>query len=478
MDLSPMNSYQGFKEQAVSSNFKEYGEKCRSLKWLSSLEATDYEKIRDDLLSAIASHVQYGYKHTKLDCNGLSAGCRTCGGGEWSCLFINGKCNCRCFYCPTEQDQIGVPTTNGIQFHKPADYADYVAKFQFKGVSISGGEPLLTIDTSLKYISAVRKKLGDEIYIWLYTNGTLSTPAILSRLRDAGLNEIRFDIGAVHYTLEKAREAVGVIPVVTVEIPAIPEDLSLLKNKLKEMAEVGISHLHLHQLRLTPFNFEKLKHRNYTFLHGEKVTVLESELTALELLRSSFEEKIPLPINYCTFHYKHSFQGAAVRRRSAGHIIKKHEDLTEKGYIRSLCLAGNSEVLLDQADRFGQVPGSGMWQLSGSKERLYFSASLIDFVSTSHVELKVAYFEPRILSGMTYRNAFVPLPLNKRKSVVVEKSAACEEIELSEDNFHRFRDLVVGPENVVMGDAEDADDPVWEKILQFEMIRPGLQPYY
>jgi pyruvate formate-lyase activating enzyme-like uncharacterized protein len=473
-----MNHFQGFKEQAVAANFKEYGERSKRLRWLSATEANAYEKIREDLLLNIDPHVQYGYNKTKLDCTRLSAGCRACGGGQWSCLFINGKCNCRCFYCPTVQDQVGVPTTNGIQFHKPVDYADYVAKFQFKGVSISGGEPLLTVDTSLKYISAVRKKLGDEIYIWLYTNGTLSTPAILSKLRDAGLNEIRFDIGATHYTLEKAREAMGVIPVVTVEIPAVPEDLNLLKMKLREMAEVGISHLHLHQLRLTPFNFEKLEKRNYTFLHGEKVTVLESELTALELLRTAFEEKIPLPINYCTFHYKHSFQGAAVRKRSAVHLIKKHEDLTEKGYIRSLCLAGNSEVLLDQVRRFGESAGSGTWLMSGSGERLYFSASLIESISPSISDLKVAYYEPRILPGMTYRNAFVTIHINKRKSVVVEKAAVCEEMQLENENLIRFRNLVCDPEKAVIADFDASSDPVWEKIQQFEIIRPGLQPYH
>lgn len=474
-----MSSPEDFRANTILSNFKEYGEKSRSLKWLSSFEAAAQEKIRNDLLSALKPLVQYGYKDTKLDCTRLSSGCRSCGSGAWSCLFINGKCNCHCFYCPTEQNQVGVPTTNGIQFQKPSDYADYVAKFKFKGVSISGGEPLLTAETSLKYISAVKKKLGDQIYIWLYTNGTLSTPEILSRLRDAGLNEIRFDIGAAHYSLEKAREAVGVISVVTVEIPAIPEDLDLLKKKLKEMAGIGISHLHLHQLRLTPFNFEKLVNRNYTFLHGEKVTVLESELTALELLRTRFEEGIDLPINYCTFHYKHSFQGAAVRRRTAAHIIKAHEDLTEKGYIRSLCLVGNSEMLLDQINRFSQVPDNGMrWLLSSSRERLYFSAAFMDCVSSPHLNVKLAYFEPRILSSMTYRHAYVQLALNKRKAIVVEKAPACEEMNLSLENLSRFRNLVSDPEKVIMEDSVHVNDPTWEKILQFEMIRPGLQPYY
>jgi uncharacterized protein len=474
-----MSSFQNLRTNSRLANFNEYGEKSQSLKWLSSAEAATHEKVRDELLLALKPFVQYGYKNTKLDCTRLSAGCRSCGSGAWSCLFINGKCNCRCFYCPTEQNQVGVPTTNGIQFQKPSDYADYVAKFKFKGVSISGGEPLLTVDTSLKYISAVKKKLGDEIYIWLYTNGTLSSPAILSKLRDAGVSEIRFDIGATHYSLEKAREAVGIIPVVTVEIPAIPEDVELMKKKLKEMADIGISHLHLHQLRLTPFNFEKLVNRKYTFLHGEKVTVLESEVTALELLRTRFEEGIDLPINYCTFHYKHSFQGAAVRRRSAGYIIKAHEDLTEKGYIRSLCLVGNPEMLLNQIDRFGQVPRSEtLWRLSDSKERLYFSAALLNCIASPHSNVRLAYFEPRILSSMTYRHTFVQIDLNKRKSAVVEKAPVCEEMNLSLENLDRFRNLVANPESVVMEDSAQANHPSWEKILEFEMIRPGLPSYY
>jgi hypothetical protein len=116
--------------------------------------------------------------------------------------------------------------------------------------------------------------------------------------------------------------------------------------------------------------------------------------------------------------------------------------------------------------------------MSDSGERLYFSASLIDSVSTAHADLKVAYFEPRILSGMTYRHAFIELPINKRKSLVVEKAAACEEMELKNETLSRFRNLVSNPETVILADSEDARDPVWGKILQFEMIRPGLQPYY
>ena len=471
-----MSGFNDYQTQTISHNINEYGENYSQLKWLSRLEARTSERTREHLLSELEAHVIYGFKQTKADCRQLSEGCRLCGSGEWSCLFINGICNCRCFYCPTEQTRKDVPTTQTIQFTRAFDYADYIEKMQFKGVSISGGEPFLSFGTSLKYISAVRKRMGEDVHIWLYTNGTLSRPELLEQLKHAGLDEIRFDIGATHYHLGKAKEAVGVIPVVTVEIPAIPEDMELLKDKIKEMADAGISHLNLHQLRLTPFNFEKLKDRNYTFLHGERVTVLDSELTALKLLQYSFESQIPLPINYCTFHYKHSFQRAAVRRKCARFVIKPHEDLTENGYIRCLFLVGETSVLSDIAGQIQQRHGNNEeWKLSGGRDRLYIKPSLIEEISYTEVNVKIVYYEPRILSSVSYRNEFVKIPLNKSKTIIVEKTRISEELELKGRNLDLLLKLISDLQTEFRIDSQDS---VWNRIMEFEIIRPGFQPYY
>jgi pyruvate formate-lyase activating enzyme-like uncharacterized protein len=297
---------------------------------------------REELLQWLSQRASFGYADTKTDCNGLSPGCQRCGDGSWSCLFINGRCNGRCFYCPTEQDDNGPPVTNGLAFSTPEEYAAYVVMLGFKGVSISGGEPLLTPDLTLAYLKAVRERCGDNVHLWLYTNGTMLTADLCSRLRDAGLNEIRFDLGAVRYNLKKLRLAVGCIRTITVEIPAVPEDEELLKLKMVEMAESGVNHLNLHQMRLTPHNFGPLTERGYTFLHGEKVTVLESELTALRIVRYGLENEIPLPTNYCSFAYKRRFQHAAARRRAALTICKSGEGITEPGYLRTFSATGVS----------------------------------------------------------------------------------------------------------------------------------------
>ena len=331
---------ESIQQRLIESNRREYGSLYDLLTFAGPEKLAAAGEERKELLQWLDQRACFGYAGTKVDCNGLSPGCRRCGDGGWSCLFVNGRCNGRCFYCPTAQDDDGPPVTNGLAFTTPEEYAAYVAALGFSGVSISGGEPLMTPDLTLAYLSAVRKRCGDDIHLWLYTNGTLLTVDLCSRLRDAGLNEIRFDLGAVRYNLKKLRLAVGCIPTVTVEIPAVPEDEELLKRKMVEMAEAGVNHLNLHQMRLTPHNFGPLTERGYTFLHGEKVTVLESELCALRSVRFGLEQGIPLPVNYCSFPYKRRFQHAAARRRAALTICVAGEVVTEPGYLRTLSATG------------------------------------------------------------------------------------------------------------------------------------------
>jgi len=324
----------------IESNCREYGLRYNRLRFATSDQLTAANGERNVLLQWLAQHASIGCAGTKVDCAGLSPGCRSCSEGGWSCLFINGRCNGQCFYCPTSQDDDGPPVTNGLAFTSPQDYAAYVAALGFNGVSISGGEPLLTPDLTLAYLSAVRQRCGDGIHLWMYTNGTMLTSELCSRLRDAGLNEIRFDLGAVRYNLKKLRLAMGKIQTVTVEIPAVPEDEELLKRKMVEMAEAGVNHLNLHQMRLTPYNFEPLAERGYTFIHGEKITVLESELTALRMVRFGLESGLSLPVNYCSFPYKRRFQHAAARRRAALAVCAPDETVTEAGYLRTLSATG------------------------------------------------------------------------------------------------------------------------------------------
>lgn len=379
---------ENIQQQLIESNRREYGRLYNLLTFANPEQLIRASAERKELLQWLDLHTSFGYAGTKVNCNGLSPGCRHCGDGGWSCLFVNGRCNGRCFYCPTAQDDDGPPVTNGLAFTSPEDYAAYVAALGFSGVSISGGEPLMTPDLTLAYLNAVRKRCGDDIHLWLYTNGTLLTSDLCSRLRDAGLNEIRFDLGAVRYNLKKLRLAAGCIPTVTVEIPAVPEDEELLKLKMVEMADAGVNHLNLHQMRLTPHNFGPLTERGYIFLHGEKVTVLDSELCALRMVRFGLEQSIKLPVNYCSFPYKRRFQHAAARRRAAQSIVASGEVVTESGYIRT------------------------------------------------HSATGVSYCEAVLLQNPSYRHPFEKIVLETGRALYLERRPLTPELELSTAEFN------------------------------------------
>ncbi len=462
--------------RAQASNRREYGVDYESIRWITQDEALQAGAVRRELLQHLSVCARLGYNDTKIDCTNLSPGCVLCAEGAWSCLFINGKCNCRCFYCPTPQDEIGVPMTNTLAFPRVDDYTAYLERFGFTGVSISGGEPLLTLQTTMEYVTALKKRFGEKIYLWLYTNGTLAGDDTLRRLRDLGLDEIRFDIGATRYDLEHARRAVGLIPRVTVEIPVVPEDAALLEQRLHAMQDLGIDHLNLHQLRLTPHNRHALVRRGYTFLHGEKVTVLESELAALRLIAYAHDNGVGLGVNYCSFVYKNRFQKAAARRRSAACIARPWEDITPSGYIRQLCLAGESPRVLSQVERFEQ---SGVdpqtWSLDGPAPRLTFKAPLWPLVDFTRLKLSVAYDETMILPRLTYRNLFIEIELNKARRIAVERVRALAPLEIDGEDVTLMRGLVCGdsvePALGLVGGRLDG-------IRDFERIPTGLQCYF
>jgi pyruvate formate-lyase activating enzyme-like uncharacterized protein len=458
----------------IELNRLEYGESYNGLNFLLPDNESRSVADRDQLLSALAGRVALGCGGTKLDMRGLAPGCQVCVEGDWSCLFINGRCNARCFYCPSRQVETGLPTTNAVTFRLPADYAAYLEQFGFRGMSLSGGEPLLTPKRCVAFLSAAKKRLGDRLHTWLYSNGTLVNRDILMQLRDAGLDEIRFDIGATAYSLEKARLAVDLIPTVTVEIPAVPEDARLLEQKMVEMADIGIKHLNLHQLRLTPYSLQRFTGRPYTYLHGEKVTVLESELTALRLLQHALETGIELPVNYCSFVYKHRYQKAAARRRSAAFMRKPFESVTSAGYLRSLLLVGAAQELSRQSERFrsaGHDPGQ--WDHNPARGRLAFSAELIPLVEFARCSLIAAYSDTVIREQISYQNAFREFRLPSGRKAWVERGPA-DEIAFNAGERETFiqQFLLHGNDHLPPQGA------VLARAHAYECIVEGLQEYF
>jgi pyruvate formate-lyase activating enzyme-like uncharacterized protein len=221
-----MEAFDSYLNELVNQNRAAFSA-WPNLKWLNFYQADKAQKERDRFTEQINSWL---FKETKPFHHQISEGCKICGSGHWSCLFITGKCNANCFYCPAPQLTDDVPTTQNLKFETAEAYAEYINFLRFKGVSFSGGEPLLFFDRTLQYLKQIRERCSPEIYTWMYTNGILAEEQKFRKLADAGLNEVRFDIGATGFKLDKIGFAKGIIPNITIEIPAVPEE----KEKLKK----------------------------------------------------------------------------------------------------------------------------------------------------------------------------------------------------------------------------------------------------
>ena len=459
---------------------EEYADSYGTMTWVSPEKAVEASARRESLLKDIFNHQGPGWEFagTKLYTHSLSPGCSLCGNGGWSCLFINGLCNAKCFYCPSTQTDKGQPMTNTLEFKNPADYADYVRVFNIRGVSFSGGEPFMTFDRVLAFLKTLRSRISRPLYIWMYTNGLLVTEDKLKTLRDNGLDEIRFDLSAVDYRLDALKKAVGIIPCVTVEIPAVPEDLEQTRPLLKTLSQEGVNHLNLHQLRCTPFNRPRLIQRNYTFLHGPKVTVLETELAALELIRHALVEHIPLPINYCSFTFRSQFQSAAALKRNAFMIKAAHEDMTLTGHIRTMSVAGEEKTIRSlHEDLISKEQDTRRWRTAQSFDRLFFNAALWPHMDFTHVKLKISYSKTSLKPSVSFRNPFKEIMLNRKKKVVIERHTEEPGILLEDSQIHWFGHEFITPE-IESPDRMTLPQALRDRIHLFESFTPGLAPYY
>ncbi len=438
-----MKALINFQKKLVAQNRKEYGVYYDQLKKPSYYGAIEADDKRTQLITEIEGKAGYLFNGTKPFAHAVSPGCRLCGEGHWSCLFINNRCNCSCFYCPAPQVDTAIPETQGLTFDNPENYIAYIKKMGFKGVALSGGEPLLTFDKTIDFLSKIKNEFGNTVYVWMYTNGTLLDDEKATKLAETGLDEIRFDLTATDYNTKKLKLALGKIPNVTVEIPAIPDEMEQLKNMVVELDSLGVNYLNLHQIRLTPYNLKNLLNRNYTFLHGQRVTVLESELAALEIISFVFKQGLKLPVNYCSFHYKNHYQKVAFRNKAATFVLSGQEEINQNGFIRSLSLGGITvplETLKSQLIRI--APHGEGWQLPEDKDRIFLTKNLLLKIEPGDEPVFVDY-----LAAITSKS---PLPegvevnLTDTKTIFFDKEPGSAQIRIVPEEREDFYMILEG----------------------------------
>jgi uncharacterized protein len=236
------------------------------------------------------------------------SGCRSCLlGTGLSAIRKTNRCNLNCKFCYDfgVLDQIppigeGMWEIGGTRFYE-ADI-DLLLSVQKKptGISYVYLEPFMEIE---KYYPVIRKFSAAGVHQHLYTNGTLATEEQLKALGEAGLDELRFNLGASNCAdsvIQTIRTAKKHIAQVGVETPMTPEFYQSFMAKRQAILSTGMDFLNCAELHLNPNNIGNYDGEPmYVSRHGYISPVWSRELT-LKLMKNAAEEGWTIVVHDCS----------------------------------------------------------------------------------------------------------------------------------------------------------------------------------
>ena len=252
---------------------------------------------------------------------GLPAGCRSCLKGRGTNLYVTGLCTRDCFFCFNHKPRKDELVVHGIPVKSAAEAAEVVERFQLHSVGISGGEPLLFPDRVVELLRALRA-LGRPLRIELYTNGDRAVPALLRRLKGAGLDSLRINMAARDYDLSPLRRALDIFSDLAVEIPAVPSQLARQKKLILELEALGVPYLNLHELFVSPENAARMTAEGYAAVDADHQHLIwkpvpESGEAALKLLLFALRHTRRLSAYYCSCGTQETISRRGLARRAS-----------------------------------------------------------------------------------------------------------------------------------------------------------------
>ena len=242
----------------------------------------------------------------------FSAGCRSClTGTGLSAIRKTNKCNLNCRFCYDFgqmdcQPPIGegMWEIGGTKFRE--EDIELLLSIHKKptGISYVYLEPFMEIE---KYYGIIRKFHEAGIHQHMYTNGTLATEENLKALAEAGLDELRFNLGASNCA-DKVIDAIGTAKkyfrYVGIETPMTPEFYEAFFLKKDKILSTGVDFINCAELHLNPNNIDNYFGENmYICRHGYISPIFSRNLT-LQFMKTAAEEQWPMLVHDCSNHTK------------------------------------------------------------------------------------------------------------------------------------------------------------------------------
>ena len=304
----------------------------------------------------------------------LPDGCKQCIEGEKIVIFITGLCTlpkvCS-YYCPISEERKGkdVSYANDRPIHTFDDVLLEAKNMDAQGAGITGGDPLIVINKTLDYISKLKNHFGKGFHIHLYVSTSpYLTIENLKKLRNVGLDEIRFHVEENQWNLMIEAKKIGLI--VGAEVPAI--NLDDLKKLAKFLSDNGLDFLNINEFEFSETNAEALKKKGFKLLEDSLVEVDGSEKIAKEFMKWALKN-ISINVHFCTVRLKDGFQFKNRMIRTAKNIHKPHEIVTDEGLILTGIIQWKTETeklnLISLIDEYFEIP-EDLIKINEEKKRI------------------------------------------------------------------------------------------------------------
>lgn len=298
-------------------------------------------------------------KFETMDCgsvrNGrLAVGCEHCLEGGKMVLFVTGRCDTGCYYCPVSLEKKGrdVIYANELRTSSKPAIIEEAESMDATGTGITGGDPLMNTDRTVNAIRMLKDHFGPEHHIHLYTS-TMDLERI-RRVVDAGLDEIRFHPPMDLWThmedtpLKEIVESIGID--IGIEVPALPDMREELDSLVDYAEGIGVDFVNLNELEFSESNWGMMEEHHYGLVDELSSAVAGSEETA----RYVMERHPDMRMHFCSSTFKDSVQLRNRLKRKAEKSAKEYEVITEDGTVIKGVLYGDIEeamsVLRDEYD--------------------------------------------------------------------------------------------------------------------------------
>jgi len=296
----------------------------------------------------------------------LPKGCRLCMRGAKLVLLVTGLCTKGCYYCPLSEERRGVDViyANERRVTKEEQAIREARMIDAEGMGVTGGEPLLVLERTIRYIRLFKREFGDHFHVHLYTALEPLPRRALERMMLAGLDELRLHRFTAGPDLPELRRLTKGATKLGIEIPSIPGSFNQMRRLLLQLEAAHIDFVNINEMEFSPSNAPELHRHGFVLDPNSVAAVQGSEEEAIRLLEWATEHTT-MNVHYCPIALK---DGAQLRNRflrRARHVARAFERISREGLLvkgiiippRGTSLTRAAKMLFSQF----HIPKNQLW---------------------------------------------------------------------------------------------------------------------